>query len=171
MVINMKAFTRILMLVLLSFFYISLVCYRRSGNAFIVDFIHRDSPLSPFYNPSSTPYECLQNAFHRSFSRASFFDKNFVNAIQSTVTPTDGDFLMKISIGTPPVDTFVTLDTASDLTWIQCEPCVHCFAQLGTPIFDPKKSSTYFQVDCKNLYCQDLLPITCTDDMCRYNDL
>ncbi|PHU08746.1 hypothetical protein BC332_20606 [Capsicum chinense] len=164
-----KDFTLIPRLVLLSFFHLSLVCYRKSVNGFTVDLIHRDSPLSPFYNPSSTPSERLQNAFHWSFSRASFFNKNLVNAIQSSVTPTEGEFIMKISIGTPPVDTFVTLDTGSDLTWIQCEPCVHCFAQLGTPIFDPKKSSTYFQVDCENLYCQDLLPITCIDDMCHYN--
>ncbi|PHT39501.1 hypothetical protein CQW23_18355 [Capsicum baccatum] len=112
MVINTKDFTLIAKLVLLSFFHLSLVCYCKSVNGFTVDLIHRDSALSPFYNPSSTPYERLQNAFHQSFSRASFFNKNSIKSIQSTVKPNDGAFLMKISIGTPPVDTLVTLDTA-----------------------------------------------------------
>ncbi|PHT39502.1 hypothetical protein CQW23_18356 [Capsicum baccatum] len=133
-----------------------------------VNLIHRDSPLSPFYNPSITPYELLQNAFHQSFSRASSFRKNSIKSIQSTVNPTGRAFLMKISVGTPPVDILATVDTGSDLTWIKCEPCVHCFQQTGTPIFNPKNSSTYFIVDCENLYCQDLAPITCKDDICNY---
>ncbi|CAN4075826.1 unnamed protein product [Withania somnifera] len=165
-----KTFTIIsIFLVVLSLFHLSLVCSRKSVNGFTVDLIHRDSPLSPFYDSSNTPYERLQNAYHRSFSRASFFKKNFVNAIQSTINPTEGEFLMKISIGTPPVDTLVTLDSGSDLTWIQCEPCVHCFQQLQ-PVFNPKNSSTYYKVDCDNLYCQDLGPsLTCTkDNICNY---
>ncbi|KAF3637156.1 putative aspartic proteinase CDR1-like [Capsicum annuum] len=168
MLINTKYFTFIPKLVLLSFFYPSLVCYRKSVNGFTVDVIHRDSPLSPFYNPSITPYELLQNAFHQSFSRASSFRKNSIKSIQSTVNPTGSAFLMKISVGTPPVDILATVDTGSDLTWLQCEPCVHCFQQTGTPIFNPKNSSTYFTVDCENLYCQDLAPITCRDDICNY---
>ncbi|PHU08748.1 hypothetical protein BC332_20608 [Capsicum chinense] len=168
MVINTKDFTLIAKLVLLSFFHLSLVCYCKSVNGFTVDLIHRDSALSPFYNPSSTPYERLQNAFHQSFSRASFFNKNSIKSIQSTVKPSDGAFLMKISIGTPPVDTLVTLDTGSDLSWIQCEPCVNCFQQSSTPIFNPKNSSTYATVDCENLFCQSLAPITCKDDICNY---
>ncbi|KAM3270770.1 aspartic proteinase CDR1-like [Capsicum chacoense] len=168
MLINTKYFIFIPKLVLLSFFYPSLVCYRKSVNGFTVDLIHRDCPLSPFYNPSITPYELLQNAFHQSFSRASSFRKNSIKSIQSTVNPTGSAFLMKISVGTPPVDILATVDTSSDLTWIQCEPCVRCFQQTGTPIFNPKNSSTYFTVDCENLYCQDLAPITCKDDICKY---
>ncbi|PHT95941.1 hypothetical protein T459_03823 [Capsicum annuum] len=171
MVINTKDFALIAKLVLLSFFHLSLVCYCKSVNGFTVDLIHRDSALSPFYNPSSTPYERLQNAFHQSFSRASFFNKNSIKSIQSTVKPSDGAFLMKISIGTPPVDTLVTLDTGSDLSWIQCEPCVNCFQQSSTPIFNPKNSSTYATVDCENLFCQSLAPITCRGDISIVNQM
>ncbi|WMV40418.1 hypothetical protein MTR67_033803 [Solanum verrucosum] len=107
------------MLVLLSFFHFSLISCGKNVNSFTLDLIHRDSPLSPFHNPSNTPYELLQNALYRSFSRASFIKKKYVNPIQSTLIPNGGEYLMKISIGTPPIDTLVIADTGSDLTWTQ----------------------------------------------------
>ncbi|XP_055821480.1 aspartic proteinase CDR1-like [Solanum dulcamara] len=164
MEINPKAFTLIPMLVLLSIFHLSLISCRKVVNGFTLDLIHRDSPLSPFHDPSNTPSERLQNAFHRSFSRASFFEKKCVNSIQSTLTPNEGEFLMKISIGTPPIDTFVIADTGSDLTWTQCEPCVNCFKQL-TPIFNPKNSSSYKTIGCNNKICQIGL---CKNNKCTY---
>ncbi|KAG5589171.1 hypothetical protein H5410_039685 [Solanum commersonii] len=121
MEIDTKAFTLIPMLVLLSFFHLSLVSCHNNVNGFTLDLIHHDSPLSPYHNPSNTPFERLQNAFYRSSSRASFFKKkSHVNSIQSTITATDGEYLMKISIGTPPIDIFAFADTGSDLTWTQC---------------------------------------------------
>ncbi|KAG5589181.1 hypothetical protein H5410_039695 [Solanum commersonii] len=63
------------MLVLSSFFHVSLIACRKIVDGFTLDLIHHDSPLSPFHNPSNTPYERLQNALYRSFSRASFSKK------------------------------------------------------------------------------------------------
>ncbi|KAK4729229.1 hypothetical protein R3W88_022217 [Solanum pinnatisectum] len=71
---------------------------------------------------------------------------------------------MKISIGTPPIDTFVIADTGSDLTWRQCKPCVNCFKQL-TPIFNPKNSSSYKTIGCHNKLCQGSL---CNNNRCNY---
>ncbi|CAA7039607.1 unnamed protein product [Microthlaspi erraticum] len=51
-------------------------------------------------------------------------------------------YLMKLQIGTPPVEFEVELDTGSNLIWTQCLPCVNCFKQ-DSPIFDPSKSSSY----------------------------
>ncbi|KAG5589176.1 hypothetical protein H5410_039690, partial [Solanum commersonii] len=136
----------------------------KSVNGFTLDLIHRDSPLSPYHDPSNTPFERLQKAFHRSFSRASFFGGKSVPSIQSTLTPNEGEFLMKISIGTPPKDTFVIADTGSDLTWTQCEPCDNCFKQL-TPIFNPKNSSSYKTIGCHNKLCQRS---RCNNNTCNY---
>ncbi|KAM3270772.1 aspartic proteinase CDR1-like [Capsicum chacoense] len=156
-------------LVLLSFFHLSLVSSHRSVNGFTLDLIHRDSPLSPFHNPSNTPYERLQNAFDRSFSRASFLKEKCDNSIQSTVIPRGVEYIMKISIGTPPIDTHLIVDTGSDLSWTQCEPCIKCFKQL-TPIFNPKKSSSYKTLGCNNKLCQDgEFFQTCTNNTCNYN--
>ncbi|KAG5589184.1 hypothetical protein H5410_039698 [Solanum commersonii] len=146
------------------FFYRSLVSGRKSINGFTLDLIHRDSLLSPYHDPSNTPSERLQKAFHRSFSWASFFGVKCVHSIKSTLTPNEGEFLMKISIGTPPIDTFVIADTGSDLTWTQCKPCVNCFKQL-TPIFNPKNSSSYKTIGCHNKLCQGSL---CNNNRCNY---
>ncbi|XP_047325066.1 aspartic proteinase CDR1-like [Impatiens glandulifera] len=54
----------------------------------------------------------------------------------------NGGYLMEISIGTPPVKQLAFADTGSDLIWTQCSPCHKCFKQ-ESPIFDPKKSSTF----------------------------
>ncbi|KAG5589173.1 hypothetical protein H5410_039687 [Solanum commersonii] len=88
--------------------YVKIACRKRSL-----------SKHTYFHNPSNTPYECLQNALYRSFSRASFSKKKCVNPIQSTLIPNGGEYLMKISIGTPPIDTLVITDTGSDLAWTQ----------------------------------------------------
>ncbi|KAM3266772.1 hypothetical protein P3L10_003767 [Capsicum annuum] len=153
------------------FFHLSLVsCRRQSVNGFTLDLIHRDFPLSPFYNLSSTPFERLQNAFHRSFSRAnSFFKGNSVNEIQSIITPIPGEYLMKISIGTPPVEIVAIADTGSDLTWTQCKPCILCFQQ-SRPLFDSNKSSTYTTMSCKDKECTSIGSFSyCGDgNICEY---
>lgn len=58
-----------------------------------------------------------------------------------------------LSIGTLPIDILVIVDTGSDLTWTQCEPCVDCFKQLA-PIFNPKNSSSYKTIGCNNKICK-----------------
>ncbi|XP_057502698.1 aspartic proteinase CDR1-like [Actinidia eriantha] len=67
----------------------------------------------------------LNNAIKRSLSRASHFKQSFPqsrNTIQSQIIAASGEYLMKLSIGTPPVKTLGIADTGSDLTWMQCEP-------------------------------------------------
>ncbi|KAJ8538437.1 hypothetical protein K7X08_027658 [Anisodus acutangulus] len=173
---NTKASSLSPTLVFLIFFHLSLVSCRNiishgGGNGFTLDLIHRDSPLSPFYNPSNTPSDRLRNAFHRSFSRASFFRKySFCtnNTIQSDTFPIPGEYLMKISIGTPPIEILAIADTGSDLTWTQCKPCINCFHQ-SAPLFDSNKSSTYKTLGCNTEECTSLGTSSCVGgNICEY---
>ncbi|MCO5600736.1 hypothetical protein L7F22_054851 [Adiantum nelumboides] len=50
-------------------------------------------------------------------------------------------------------DVYMIMDTGSDLSWIQCQPCDSCFQQLDTPIFDPAASSTHRNVTCGSPLC------------------
>ncbi|KAJ0260125.1 Aspartic proteinase CDR1-like protein [Hirschfeldia incana] len=52
------------------------------------------------------------------------------------------EYLMKLKIGTPPVEIEAVLDTGGEIIWTQCLPCLNCYKQRN-PIFDPSKSSTY----------------------------
>ncbi|CAH8352297.1 unnamed protein product [Eruca vesicaria subsp. sativa] len=53
-------------------------------------------------------------------------------------------YLMKLQIGTPPIEIEAILDTGSQITWTNCFPCNDC----TKPLFNPSKSSTY-----KNKIC------------------
>ncbi|GFP88594.1 aspartic proteinase cdr1 [Phtheirospermum japonicum] len=59
---------------------------------------------------------------------------------------------MKFTLGMPGVETLAIADTGSDLTWVQCKPCIKCFKQKS-PIFDPQRSSTYKPVPCASNTC------------------
>lgn len=63
-----------------------------------------------------------------------------------------GEYFLELTIGTPGHRTALIVDTGSDLTWLQCEPCDVCFSQLGPP-FSPANSSTFESVNCKAPEC------------------
>ncbi|KAJ6302480.1 hypothetical protein OIU77_016550 [Salix suchowensis] len=73
---------------------------------------------------------------------------------------------MKLAIGTPPETYSAILDTGSDLIWTQCKPCTQCFDQ-STPIFDPKKSSSFSKLPCSSQLCEALPQSSCKDS-CEY---
>ncbi|KAI8542275.1 hypothetical protein RHMOL_Rhmol08G0126400 [Rhododendron molle] len=158
---------------LFSLFIIQLIIVLSSASGFTVDLIHRDSPQSPFYNPSATKTDRLTNAVRRSFTRASHFKKRSSalapNSIQSEIIPTSGEYLMNISIGTPRFEVLAIADTGSDLTWTQCKPCEDCYKQ-NAPIFDPEQSSTYRALQCQTLACEAVGSSSCRqdDNICEY---
>ncbi|EYU37460.1 hypothetical protein ABFS82_01G047800 [Erythranthe guttata] len=151
---------------------------KNNNGGITVDLIHRDSPLSPFYEPSNTQFQRRMNSFHRSIARSVRLG-HFTNtssaklsaAAEAPVSPNSGEYLMKILIGTPPVEVVAIADTGSDLTWIQCSPCTNCYKQKP-PLFDPTKSKTYQNISCGSKQCQLLSPAVsqCDDDRknCNY---
>ncbi|MED6133861.1 hypothetical protein PIB30_032210 [Stylosanthes scabra] len=170
------------LLLLFSFFallcslsnFIPFVEATKTQRSFTVDLIHHDSPHSPFYDSSLTSSEIFKKAALRSIARYSLSENN--NQFpESVVFPNGavGDYLMKIYIGTPPVERIAVADTGSDLVWVQCSPCddeSSCFSQ-DSPLFDPNNSSTYTTISCTSQNCT-LLPQnqhTCgTSNVCQY---
>lgn len=141
-----------------------------SSSGFSINLIHRDSPLSPYYNSSVSYYENIRNSIRRSKTRSShIFTPNLAShppTIQSPLIARFGDYLMKISVGTPPLDFLAVADTGSELTWINCKPCTECYQQTA-PLFDPKKSSTYEIHPCQSKVCQDP-HFSCNNGFCHY---
>ena len=143
------------------------------NGGFSVDLIHRDSPNSPFYNPSETSSQRIANALHRSVNRVNHFKPKSpvsTNSFQTDVISNSGEFLIKYSVGTPPVPMLSIVDTGSDLIWIQCTPCTKCYNQTA-PLFDPKKSETYKKVSCSSSQCKSLERTKCSNDgkNCQYS--
>jgi hypothetical protein len=67
------------------------------------------------------------------------------------------EYAVTVGIGTPAVSQVVLIDTGSDLSWVQCEPCnsTKCYRQKD-PLFDPRKSSTYAPIPCHADVCRQL---------------
>ncbi|KAG6600417.1 Aspartic proteinase CDR1, partial [Cucurbita argyrosperma subsp. sororia] len=129
------------------------------GIGFSTTLIHRDSPLSPIRNQSLSHYDRLSNAIRRSISRAdALFQRAAAltdNSIEAPISPGGGEYVMSVSIGTPPVPYVAIAETVSDPAWIQCMPCKQCYPQ-SEPIFDPKKSSSFRHVPCTSDTCKSV---------------
>ncbi|XP_027087170.1 aspartic proteinase 36 [Coffea arabica] len=73
-------------------------------------------------------------------------------------SPTDAAlYFTKLSIGTPPQDYYVQVDTGSDILWVNCAGCVRCpkKSSLGIDLtlYDMKASSTGRLVSCDQDFC------------------
>ncbi|WZZ91618.1 hypothetical protein YC2023_120197 [Brassica napus] len=76
------------------------------------------------------------------------------------------NYVVTVGIGTPEHDQSLMFDTGSDLTWIQCEPCVvSCYYQ-EEPIFNPSSSSSYRNVSCQSAECSSLSSATGRAGIC-----
>lgn len=87
-------------------------------------------------------------------------------SLEAPIHAGNGEYLMELAIGTPPESYPAVLDTGSDLIWTQCKPCTQCYKQ-PTPIFDPRKSSSFSKVSCGNTLCSALPSSSCSDG-CEY---
>ncbi|KAL2490086.1 Eukaryotic aspartyl protease family protein [Forsythia ovata] len=142
------------------------------SNGITVDLIHRDSSRSPFYNPDNTRFDRLKNAVHRSLSRKESFNPTSIStkagSFKSPIQSNGGEYLMKISLGTPSFEILAIADTGSDLLWTQCKPCTDCYKQIA-PLFDPKKSSSYRDLSCQSQLCTAVGSSSCdSKNNCQY---
>ncbi|KAL1190486.1 Aspartic proteinase CDR1 [Cardamine amara subsp. amara] len=140
---------------------------------FTTDLIHRDSPRSPLFNPNETSSQRLRNAIHRSANRVVHFIAKdaSLDSPQTEITSNGGEYLMNVSLGTPPFPIMAIADTGSDLLWTQCKPCDDCYTQ-DDPLFDPQESSTYRDVSCSSSQCTALQKdASCSseDSTCSYS--
>ncbi|KAI4329420.1 hypothetical protein L6164_021686 [Bauhinia variegata] len=73
-----------------------------------------------------------------------------------------------VSMGLGSQNMTVIVDTGSDLTWVQCEPCKSCYDQQG-PLFKPSTSNSYQSVFCNSSTCQSLGFATGNSGICGSN--
>lgn len=124
--------------------------------SFKADLIRRNTQLFPSYDSLMTPKERQLRATlgsvslgHKIRLSSTYFDQKNV---KTDIVPNGGDYLMKIAVGTPPVEFSAVVDTGSDLMWLQCSPCQRCI-EHDSPLFEPNKSSTYRAIPCNSQSC------------------
>ncbi|KAI3951612.1 hypothetical protein MKX01_018728 [Papaver californicum] len=134
-------------------------------NGFRIDLKHVDGA------GNLTKLELVQRGMNRGKHRLARLSALAITSvdddIKSQVHTGSGEFLMSLSIGTPPTSYLAIMDTGSDLIWTQCKPCTDCYKQ-PTPIFDPSKSSSFSKLSCTNNLCRALTSSMCSNDACKY---
>ncbi|XP_068642483.1 protein ASPARTIC PROTEASE IN GUARD CELL 1-like [Aristolochia californica] len=88
-------------------------------------------------------------------------------SIVSGTSQGSGEYFSRVGIGKPPKSMYMVLDTGSDVTWVQCQPCSDCYSQTD-PVFDPAASSSYSPLSCGSTQCKSLDVTACRNDSCLY---
>ncbi|PKA47236.1 Protein aspartic protease in guard cell 1 [Apostasia shenzhenica] len=78
-----------------------------------------------------------------------------------------GEYFSQIGVGQPASPAYLVIDTGSDVTWIQCQPCSDCYQQ-SNPLFDPSSSLTYSRLSCDSQQCRSLDVSACRNSSCLY---
>ncbi|KAK1296310.1 putative aspartic protease [Acorus calamus] len=80
----------------------------------------------------------------------------------------EANYVVTVGYGTPKKNQTVAFDTGSDVSWVQCKPCVStCFPQRE-PLFNPSESSSYRNVSCGSPECANLTISRCSSNNCLY---
>jgi len=78
-----------------------------------------------------------------------------------------GEYFSRVAVGRPPRSLYVVIDTGSDVSWVQCEPCFECYSQFD-PIFNPTRSSSFHSLTCDSPECRALDTAECRAGRCLY---
>lgn len=149
---------------------------------FTARLIHRDSPLSPFYDHAVTDTARIEATVHRSRSRLNYLYYNMLSentldndvSLSPTLVNEGGEYLMSFNIGNPPSQVLGFADTSNGLIWVQCSDCnSQCEPEKGGPTtkFLSSKSFTYEMEPCGSNFCNSLTGFqTCnsSDKWCKY---
>lgn len=127
-------------------------------SALTVNLVRRDQYEALADITGKSQAERFVEAVLRSHERAAYYTQKLSpNAFgsqdfQSPVKAGNGEYLMTLTLGSPPQTFDVIVDTGSDLNWVQCLPCKVCYQQPG-PKFDPSKSSSFRKTSCADNLC------------------
>jgi hypothetical protein len=141
---------------------------------------HRYDPCSPV---PSKKVPTLEERLRRDQLRAAYIKRKFSGAGDieqsdaATVPTTLGtslstlEYVITVGIGSPAVTQTMSMDTGSDVSWVQCKPCSQCHSEVDS-LFDPSSSSTYSPFSCSSAPCAQLSQSQegngCMSSQCQY---
>ncbi|KAJ6758706.1 ASPARTYL PROTEASE FAMILY PROTEIN putative-RELATED [Salix koriyanagi] len=112
-------------------------------------------------------------SIHSRLSNRKTSGGNDVKVIDATTIPAkDGSvigsasYIVTVGLGTPQKKLSLLLDTGSDFTWTQCQPCARSCYKQKEQIFDPSQSTSYTNISCSSPVCSSLTSATGNDPGC-----
>ncbi|BAT98696.1 hypothetical protein VIGAN_10001600 [Vigna angularis var. angularis] len=94
-------------------------------------------------------------------------EASFGSDVVSGTEEGSGEYFVRIGIGSPATYQYMVIDSGSDIVWVQCQPCDHCYNQ-SDPIFNPALSASFTGVSCSSSVCDQLDDAGCHQGRCRY---
>jgi hypothetical protein len=106
-------------------------------------------------DPSVTASQFVRDALRRDMHRhnarqLAVSSSDGTVSAPTQISPTVGEYLMTLAIGTPPLSYQAIADTGSDLIWTQCAPCSSQCFQQPTPLYNPSSSTTFGVLPCNS---------------------
>ncbi|KAJ8774052.1 hypothetical protein K2173_009483 [Erythroxylum novogranatense] len=137
---------------------------KRENGATILEMKHRDSCSGGTTNRDEElqkrlildnyRVQSLQSRMNNSFSpRANEDAMGIPIPLASGIGLQTLNYIVKVELGGRNMT--VIVDTGSDLTWVQCQPCILCYNQQD-PLFSPSTSASYQKVFCNTSTCQNV---------------
>lgn len=120
--------------------YRSLVVSRLARDAVRVDYLNSKLQLA------------LGNLTHKALGTKQFQVEGLSVPLISGRSQGSGEYFTRVGIGSPARGFYMSVDTGSDVSWLQCRPCTNCYQQTD-PIFDPTSSPTYRPISCNSQQC------------------
>ncbi|KAL6909710.1 hypothetical protein ACP4OV_001369 [Aristida adscensionis] len=113
--------------------------------------VHQQAVLRREAPPQPHPREHIKSTMRIQDGDKVNIPTHLGNAVDSL------EYVVTVGMGTPAVPQVVVVDTGSDLSWVQCNPCDAgvCSPQKD-PLFDPSHSSTYRPIPCGSDACNKL---------------
>ncbi|KAG0479491.1 hypothetical protein HPP92_010349 [Vanilla planifolia] len=133
---------------------------RRENGATILELKHHSSCSMP----NRTPQLNLSKMFDSDDKRVSSWTSrirgvDLKSSSEADIPLTSGvqlqtlNYIVTIKIGGKEM--ILVVDTGSDLTWVQCQPCSSCYSQED-PIFNPSASPSYQPILCNSPTCSSV---------------
>ncbi|XP_057834133.2 aspartyl protease family protein 2 [Cryptomeria japonica] len=144
------------------------------GNNLRLQLHHVYSSCSPIKRPANmslaeVAQKILASDVARENSYTVYSSGDLLSWVASGETIGTGNYIVRVGFGTPSSGMYVLIDTGSDITWIQCDPCPQCYKQRDA-LFQPMGSTSYRALPCNSTTCQQLKSFAkvCLNSSCNY---
>ncbi|KAF8389253.1 hypothetical protein HHK36_025946 [Tetracentron sinense] len=146
---------------------------RSENDATILEMKHRDYCFGTIKNweeklqkriiSDNSRVKSLQSRIRRAVSSRMKDQSETQIPITSGINLQTLNYIVTVELGGKKM--MVIVDTGSDLTWVQCQPCKSCYDQQD-PLFNPTISSSYQSILCNSSTCQSLESTTGNSGVC-----
>lgn len=141
--------------------------HHRNYSVLTLDRLNRDAARVNSIN--SRLQLALHNFTHSDLKpvQTEFQPEDLQSPVTSGVSQGSGEYFARFGVGQPAKEYYMVIDTGSDISWLQCQPCTDCYQQTD-PIFDPSTSSSYRPLTCGSPQCSALEVKSCGRAGCLY---